>query len=144
MADCCTQGVSKYLTSTSPNRYRCPVNGREYASVSTNTIKFHIRSVWNRPLKQQAYYFCKDADCDVVYFGEDDSVIEQSSLRSAVGIKQRSPQAMLCYCFGITRADAVTSSAPKTFVVKQTTVQACACETRNPSGRCCLADFPKS
>jgi len=31
--------------------------------------------------------------------------------------------------------------AIKAFVIQQTKEGLCACESRNPSGRCCLADF---
>jgi len=30
----------------------------------------------------------------------------------------------------------------KDFVVEQTKADVCACDIRNPSGRCCLKDFP--
>lgn len=141
MSDCCDQNSPD---SSSPNKYRCPENGREYASVSAQTIKLHIKSAWNRPLKQQSYYFCKDVDCNVVYFGEDDSIIEKISLRAEVGVKQGSPQALICYCFGITRAEAMNNPSTRAFVIKETASHSCACQTLNPSGRCCLADFPKS
>ena len=35
------------------------------------------------------------------------------------------------------------SSKTKEFVMAQTKAQNCACEIRNPSGKCCLVDFPK-
>ncbi len=53
----------------------------------------------------------------------------------------------LCYCFDINAAQysaallANEAEAIKNFVNQQTQTGACACETRNPSGRCCLADF---
>jgi len=37
--------------------------------------------------KQQAYYFCEDPECDMVYFGQDNSVIKISALRTTAGIK---------------------------------------------------------
>jgi len=54
---------------------------------------------------------------------------------------------MLCHCFDIAEstyrnalADG-TAEATKAFVVQQTKDGLCACESRNPSGRCCLASF---
>jgi hypothetical protein len=29
-------------------------------------------------------------------------------------------------------------------VIEQTRLHNCACDVRNPSGRCCLKDFPKA
>lgn len=81
--------------------------------------------------------------CQIVYFGEDDSVIKTSALRTLVGIKEKSSNSLLCYCYGITYKDYIKTPNIKSFVVQQTKEKNCACETHNPSGRCCLKDFPK-
>ncbi len=123
---------------------RCPVNGKEYAAISTTTVKHHIHEPWKWQKKwEQGYYFCSDPECNVVYFGEDDSVIDKSALRTCVGTKERSGQALLCYCFGVTMDEAVGNPDVKAFVIQETRGQTCACEICNPSGRCCLRDFPK-
>lgn len=140
MGECCS---TQTADSSIPKRHRCPVNGIEYGSVSNTTIKHHIRNPWDWTGKEQGYYFCSDPECDVVYFGVDGSVIQKSMLRTSVGIKDRSEEALLCYCFGVTYSEASTNPAAKAFVIDETRRQTCACETRNPSGRCCLADFPK-
>lgn len=90
------------------------------------------------------YYFCEDPNCEVVYFGADDSVVSKSRLRMLVGVKEREGNAMLCYCFGVSRADFERMPSIRDFVVGQTKVGYCSCETSNPSGRCCLKDFPKT
>ncbi len=92
----------------------------------------------------QGYYFCTDPECNVVYFGEDNSVIEKALLRTQVGIKEQSENAQVCYCFGVTRAEATKTPQAKAFVLHETKQHACACETHNPSGRCCLSEFPKT
>ena len=95
-------------------------------------------------IKKQGYYFCEDPECDVVYFGEDASVIEKSALRTIVGIKERSKNRLVCYCFGITLEEATDNAGIREFVIQETKGQTCACGIRNPSGRCCLKGFPKS
>jgi Zinc binding domain len=107
------------------------------------TISHHIKHSWQWEGKGRRYFFCDDPDCDVVYFGEDDSVILKSQLRTKVGAKELSDDAMLCYCFGVTQADALNDSSIKDFVVTQTKLGLCSCDTRNPSGRCCLKSFPR-
>jgi hypothetical protein len=80
----------------------------------------------------------------VVYFGADDSVILQPQLRTTVGMKSSSELSLLCYCFGVSRADVASGNAIRDFVVAQTKLGLCSCETSNPSGRCCLKDFPRN
>lgn len=140
MSDCCSGSCEK---DASRNRHRCPVNGQEYKEVSTKTILHHIKEPWSWEEKQQFYYFCEDSDCDVVYFGQDNSIINTSSLRTSVGIKEKNENAMLCYCFGVSFANAEEYPDIKRFITEKTKEGVCACETRNPSGKCCLKGFPK-
>jgi hypothetical protein len=141
MTECCSP---EHNPATPRYRHACPVNGKVYTTVSTTTIKHHIREPWKRTIRDQGYYFCTDPECNVVYFGEDNTVIEKTSLRTQVGIKEQSDDALVCYCYGITRADAREIPQAKAFVLRETKLQTCACETRNPSGRCCLAEFAKT
>jgi hypothetical protein len=120
------------------------VNGKEYKGVSRKTILHQIKTPWLWNSRQQNYYFCEDPECDVVYFGQDDSVIRKSELRMKVGIKEKSDDALVCYCFGVTAQDAATIPEVKAFVMGETKGHVCECEARNPSGKCCLKDFPKS
>lgn len=130
-------------TDNVPKRYRCPRNGRNYPQVPTTTILHHLRQPWQWAPTAENYYFCSDPECAVVYFGHDDSVLEQSALRTPVGLKDPAGEALICYCFGVSRSEA-TDPTIKGFVQQQTRQGTCACRTRNPAGRCCLADFPAS
>ena len=137
-------GSNSCSNKATPGKARCPVNGKEYAIVSTLTIKHQIQEPWNWHAKSQGYYFCDDPDCDVVYFGEDSSLISQSELRTKVGAKDKTIDKTVCYCFGVSMRQAVADENIKSFVIDETREHTCACETRNPSGRCCLKDFPGS
>jgi hypothetical protein len=110
--------------------------------VSTRTILHHIKRPWAWEEKTQGYYFCADPDCDVVYFGDDGSVITRSQVRTTVGVKETSMQAPLCYCFGVSKEKGASDPSLRDFVIEKTRSGLCSCETSNPSGRCCLADFP--
>lgn len=140
MSNCCSnnQEVSKL-----PKKLPCPVNHHAYILVPLKTILHHIKHSWKANLKEQGYYFCTDPECDVVYFGEDGSVINKSELRTKVAVKEKNDSVLICHCFGVSQADAKNDSEIKTFVIQQTKVGNCSCETSNPSGRCCLKDFPK-
>ncbi len=112
--------------------------------MSVRTIAHHIKESWGWVPTAERYYFCDDAECDVAYFGGDDSVILKSQLRTRIGVKEQADDALLCYCFGISKADFERNPATKDFVMAQTKTGLCSCDTSNPSGRCCLKDFPKS
>lgn len=140
MTECCESPASG---SGSPTKYRCPVNGMEYRSVGLKTVLRHVAQPWKRVLEGAAYYFCSDPNCDVVYFGQDDSVISKSELRTTVGIKDKSPDRMICYCFGVTYTTAQKNGVLADYIKDKTRRALCSCETSNPSGRCCLKDFPK-
>lgn len=139
MSDCCS---SPDAAGNTPKKHCCPVSGRECQRVSATTILHNISRPWLWTVKNQGYYFCDDPKCDVVYFGQDDSVITTSGLRIPVGVKEETTNSMLCYCFGITLKDAITNPEVKIFVAKRTKEKQCACNIKNPSGRCCLKDFP--
>lgn len=139
MSDCCSSSSCK---NEEAGKHSCPVNGKAYAPVSKQTVMQHLRAPWL--WQPQQMYFCDDPECSVVYFGEDDSILTADALRTAVGIKDESEQATVCYCFGVTRGQAAKTPELKTFVIEQTRKRLCACEVRNPSGKCCLKDFPKA
>lgn len=138
MSNCCSQTASK---NKSPRIHTCPINHHDYVNVPLKTILHHIKDSWNTNLKEQGYYFCNDPDCDVVYFGEDGSIIKKTELRTKVFSKKKN-DALICHCFGVSMFDATRNPEIKKFVNQQTKIGNCSCETSNPSGRCCLKDFP--
>ncbi len=137
MSSCCSKN------NQTPKRHPCPVDNKAYGAVPYKTILHHLKAPWQHALKQQAYYFCSDPECDVVYFGEDNSTIRKAQLRTKVGIKETCGDTLICYCFGVSKHEAQTNEQAKAFVIKQTKSSLCTCSTHNPSGRCCLKDFPK-
>lgn len=139
MNDCCSPADCK---STNPNKRCCPVSGNECSEVSAKTIAYHIRDSWKWEEKAGRYFFCAEPLCDVVYFGDDGSIFRKSQLRTRIGIKEKTGDAMVCYCFGVTRADALNDAGIRDYVLRKTKNKLCSCDTCNPSGRCCLKDFP--
>jgi len=138
MSQCCNKSESNRY----PKKYRCPVNGREYAAVGLSTILHHIQNPWHTALAEQGYYYCTDPNCKVVYFGQDDTVILKSQMRSKVFQKEQEPDRLVCYCFGVTLQQTRVQEI-RNFVVQKTKASQCACEIANPSGHCCLKDFLK-
>lgn len=140
MADCCSFSER---TSAHPKKHRCPINGVEYTEVAAKTIAHHIKHSWKWSANGRRYYFCDDPECNVVYFADDDSVVLKSQLRTDVGVKDADNDALVCYCFGVTKVDARSDPGIRNFIVAQTKHGLCSCDTHNPSGRCCLIDFPR-
>lgn len=145
MNDCCSNNEDKASANTAlPRKFNCPANDQLYIEVEKKTILQHIISPWEKPLTEEKYYFCEDPNCDVVYFGLNSSVIKQHELRTQVGKKSYSNDALICYCFGVSKSQAKEDSNIKQYVTEQTKNHNCSCEVKNPSGRCCLKDFPKN
>lgn len=152
MGNCCSSGSKQSSADATeiPGTAHCPADGRSCRRVELRTVLHHLkRPHANRPTTQ-GYYFCDNQECDVVYFGQDGSVITRHDVRSEVGQKSRSRDRLICYCFDITEGEVIGKidhqggSSAKEFVIEQTRLHNCACDVRNPSGRCCLKNFPKA
>ena len=133
-----------HCTSTPSKKAICPANGQSYPSVSLKTILHQVKKPWLLNLPDQAYYFCDDPNCDVVYFGENKFTLVRNDLRFEVGQKSSTMDKIICYCFDVKASDIASREAlnnSKAFVINQTKSSTCDCEIRNPSGKCCLKDF---
>jgi len=98
------------------------------------------------------YYFCDASDCDVVYFALDPEAprFRREDLVVRVGAKETADPIPICYCFGFTRQDIwdeIRSTGESTVAERiKAEVEAghCACEVKNPSGKCCLGDATRA
>ena len=97
------------------------------------------------------YRFCVSAECRVVYFPENDAEnFTTDDLRVRVGVKQKSDPIPLCYCFGFGEADLreeIKATGDITIpqrILSLVKLGMCACDDRNPSGACCLAEVTKT
>ena len=102
-------------------------------------------------LSERVWRFCPGADCRVVYFAEDgDPVFTTEDLRVRVGLKEHQDPIPLCYCFGFDETDVreeIARTGGSTIPQKISALieqGLCACETRNPSGACCLGEVIKT
>jgi hypothetical protein len=104
----------------------------------------HVQFPDNQQIKEDNYFFCPSMQCNTGYFSSS-IFIPKQQLRAFKPHRQK----MLCYCFDISESlylsalESEASESIKAFVVQQTKSGTCACEVRNPSGRCCLADFKR-
>ncbi len=131
------------IDTSASAKHRCPVNGVVYPRVSEKTMLHHLHAPWSESIGDERYYYCDDPDCEVMYFNQRDETIDVESLRTRVGTKSRDPGGTICYCFGVSAQEANDKPQLRNYVAKQTKAGKCACEVRNPFGRCCLKDFPQ-
>jgi len=147
MSDCCSVNVK---AGTAPEVMACPVNGARSKQVDALTVKSIVRHI---PLgiSNDQYYFCEARDCDVVYFPFDPQAptFRRQDLVVRVGAKETADPIPICYCFGFTRKDIEDEIAAsgRSTVAERISAEVkqgnCACEVKNPSGKCCLGDVTR-
>jgi len=117
--------------------------------IHRNVLIHQVTSPLNQSIPVETFFFCSEISCPVVYVSPSGFVVETSDMRYAVSEKSACEERTICYCYGITYSQVVNEiakkgrSASKAFVIEQTQLKNCACDVRNPSGRCCLKEFPK-
>jgi hypothetical protein len=148
MGNCCSSSSGEIKAETKQTT-ECP-NCRASATPVERALLLHqIVAPLNQQLPSDDFFFCPDLNCKAVYFSSRGEIIENVHIRGEAGQKSTDANRILCYCFDISHARVIEEieqtgrSASKAFVVEQTRLKNCACEIRNPSGRCCLRDFPK-
>ncbi len=136
-------------TSQKPPATRsCPVSNFRGKPVEWSTV---AALAARRVPPRQAFWLCEDSDCDVVYFGEDGTLLQTSDLRVSPSFKGGpSRNDLVCYCFLYSRQDIEDElrASGDTTIFDRITAEVkagnCACEVRNPSGKCCLGDVKKA
>ena len=138
--------MSDECSSTPAARSRasdCPRCGRRGQSVDRLTVAALTTGVLPT---SQSYWLCREPECEAVYYGEDATVLTASDMNVAPGFKSRSPEALVCYCFqhrrGDIEAELLADGRPSILdhITAEVKAGNCACEVRNPSGKCCLGD----
>jgi hypothetical protein len=143
-ARCCEEAQS---SAGAPKvRTTCPTCGREGHRVSEATTAAILASEDARERTRTNPRYCETPSCNVLYYGEDGGFASKDEAVTRVGIKETAEPIPVCYCFGITRAHLVRelragSSALLDPIVSEVRAGRCACETKNPSGKCCLAEM---
>ena len=145
MSGCCGGGSS----SKAAAKLACPNCRVLQKPVSYVTVLHHTRHPYNQELDEDRnYFFCRNSSCNVVYFDSNEESLAVEEVRGPIGQKMDTPSRPICYCFDVTEEQVLEelaqdgASITKEFVKALTSGKLCACEIRNPSGRCCLVDFP--
>lgn len=120
----------------------CPASGFEGKTVDWTTVAALAKG---RVPPKQDFRLCRDAGCEVVFYGSVGTTLSTSELNVEPGFKA-GRDGLVCYCFLHTKADIECQlseiGTSEVFQSIKSEVQAgnCACEVRNPSGKCCLGE----
>jgi len=143
MSDCCSSSAGPAASRDASRKSPCPSCGALAAAVSLTTLRHNLHAPALLSLPEAPCYFCADSACSVVYFSPEGDVFDRTQVR-AVGYEKTSDlDDLVCHCFDVSGrriADEwqAGNSRSRAFIVEQTREKRCACEARNPSGRCCL------
>lgn len=136
MEECCTVNQKSSIPV-------CPRNQVKGKSVDLMTVQAMVRdiSIINN---HENFYVCESSNCPVAYYSEQ-TQIEENMLREKIFAKHPNTATQLvCYCFQHSVADIQTTPTQIvnsiSFYVK---AKQCACQFRNPKGKCCLGDVAK-
>lgn len=154
MSDCCSverKGESCATVLSDADIATCCLDcGAEGRPVERQTILHHVKHEHLARVNGDAYRFCPDSSCAVVYFGESGTRFTVQDLRELVSAKTTGDARPICYCFGFTEGDARediarngTTTIPKQ-ISRLIKAGMCACEVRNPAGVCCLGEVNRT
>jgi hypothetical protein len=137
--DCCA------LTGEecSAEQASCPACGCRSQFVEKNIVAALVVSALPA---RQAFWLCRNRDCEVAYFGNAGARFRVADLRFLPAFKSESPEALVCYCFLHTRMEIdaeLRQSGISTLldrIAVRVKARECACAVRNPSGQCCLGE----
>ena len=130
------------VTSSEAGGSSCPASGFEGKPVDWTTVAALVKG---RVPPKQEFRLCRDAECDVVYYGSEGTVLSAGQLNVQPGFKY-GRGGLVCYCFLHTEAEIEgqlrEGGKSDVFESIKSEVEAgnCACEVRNPSGKCCLGE----
>jgi len=137
--DCCNSSNVATEAAICPG---CKAQGQD---VKIRTIKHWLKTPLVPLVPETAFRFCETRDCNLVYFSADGYTrYAKHELRYPVGIKEADPSLAVCYCFGVTpemiaeEIERTGGSRYSTWIAKEVKDGNCACDVKNPAGRCCL------
>ena len=130
---------------------RCRECGETGRLVLRETMESLLKPEALAHLRGAPYYFDRTPGCKVVYFSnEATSYFEKNSLSVRVSSKETDSSVPLCYCFGHTAEsirEEIVATARSTVaesITAEVRAEHCACESKNPSGKCCLGEIGRA
>lgn len=133
--------------SEAPATASCPVSQSVGRKIQQRTLESLLKPYARTLLEPVQYYYCPDPNCPIVYFSNVDvRTFSFGELTVPVFDKDKAENTPVCYCFDWTRKkikDQIVEtgkSAAAMEIAKKVKAAECACDVKNPKGRCCLGD----
>jgi hypothetical protein len=104
------------------------VERRTVAAVTTSSLP-----------PSQVMRLCSTEACSLIYYGEAGAEVDVASLSLLPVFKGGD---VLCFCFSC--RDSGATAAMLQLIAARVRAGECACDLRNPSGRCCLPEVRRS
>jgi hypothetical protein len=140
----CCKAIETPARSLAGNQ--CPQCAATGQTVGDATIEAMLKPGHAHGLLEVERRFCRTPTCSILYYGTDGRAVGKDAAKERVGAKETTGPIPLCYCFGFSVEDvereiaATGSSDIPARITAEIRAGTCACETTNPSGRCCLGD----
>src|SRR6266446_5166478 len=130
---------------------RCSSCNDQGRPVSRKTVLLMLKPELLEQAMHGSYSFCSARDCSIVYFEDKGSQhFTVDDLRIRVGLKVNDDPIPLCYCFGFDESHIrgeISTTGKTTIPARVSNLireGQCACDSRNPSGMCCLGEVNKA
>lgn len=136
---CCSNSTPKTVIPPCPN---CKNKG---VAVGHVTIASLVIPSIRKNLTKNDYFLCTDPDCETAYYCHDhNEVLSLAAIRIPLHYKKSAKIKYACYCNELTFPEAISTAKKTGFddwgkVVKAAKgkLRPCACEKKNPFGKCC-------
>lgn len=123
----------------------CPKCGQPTLKVKEEAVKNQVIDAQNLSSKKGKWQVCVNENCDTVYL-KNDTQISKLEIKPVVFFKDKSDNAMICYCYKITKGeirlaiDKGCKSVGEVYKYLKKTKSG-SCSTNNPLGKSCSGVF---
>jgi len=123
----------------------CPTCGQQTLKVKEEAVKGQLLGPTNLTCEKGKWQVCVNDNCDTVYV-KNETVIRKDELKSAVFFKDKTDDALICYCYKISKGEiklAVEHGCQTTGEVYKylNKSKKGSCSSNNPLGKSCSNVF---
>lgn len=114
-------------------------------------MTLHLNDELYSSVSSGDYRYCETPARPVVYFGPPGTqLLRIADLKTRVGAKETEDPVPVCYCFSFTERQIIEDVLAhgrctiRDYIQDKVRRGECACEVKNPSGRCCLGNVARA